>query len=318
LRRAARTTGRPSGAAQEKSDMKSDMKRGIGTFAKADRFVRTGTDPTPMRGRARLPGRLAAAVLCAAPAAGAFSAGVDELARAAQNPVASMVSVPFQYNANLNLGPDERTQHVLNIQPVVPFSLNSDWNLITRTIVPVISTPGPGGDRIDGIGDIQLSLFLSPARPSTWIWGAGVIAQMRTASDDLLGQGKWAVGPTAVLLHMDKASPWAYGALFNYLRSVGGDDDRPDVDQLLVQPFVNYNFPKSPGRYLSFSPIITSNREAPSGEKWTVPLGLSIGQIMKFGQQPVNLQAGAYYNVERPTGGANWNIRLQVQFMFPK
>jgi len=163
-----------------------------------------------------------------------------------------------------------------------------------------------------------LSLFLSPARSQGWIWGAGLIMQANSATDDLLGQGKWGLGPTAVALRMEKGSPWVYGALVNNVWSVGGDDHRANVNQMLIQPFLNYNFPKSPGRYLSFSPIVTANWEAGSGEKWTVPLGLSIGQIMKFGNQPVNLQAGAYYNVERPTGAPEWNIRLQLQFLFPK
>jgi hypothetical protein len=262
--------------------------------------------------------RLAAVACCALPAAGVIAADASDLARAAQNPISSMISLPFQYNANLNAGPSDRTQHVLNIQPVIPVSINADWNLITRTIVPLVSSPVPGADRTDGIGDIQLSLFLSSARSASWIWGAGIIVQAPSASDDLLGQGKWGLGPTAVALKIEKGSPWVYGALVNNVWSVGGDANRPNVNQMTLQPFVNYNFPKSPGRYLSFSPIITANWEAASGEKWTVPLGLAIGQIMKFGNQPVNLQAGAYYNVERPTGAPDWNIRLQLQFMFPK
>jgi hypothetical protein len=142
--------------------------------------------------------------------------------------------------------------------------------------------------------------------------------QAPTASDDLLGQGKWGLGPTVVALHMASGSPWVYGALVNNIWSVGGDSDRTHVRQMLLQPFVNYNFPRIPGRYLSFSPVITANWEAGSGQKWTVPLGLGIGQVMKFGNQPVNLQAAAYYNVERPTGAPNWNIRLQLQLLFPR
>jgi hypothetical protein len=263
-------------------------------------------------------GTLAAVACLAAPPGTAVAQDTAALAKAAQNPIASMISVPFQYNVNLNAGPEERTQHVLNIQPVIPFSLNAEWNLITRTIIPLVSSPFPANDRTSGLGDIQLSLILSPKETKGWIWGAGLIVQAPTASDDFLGQGKWGLGPTAVALHMEAGSPWGYGAMFNNVWSVGGDSDRSKVNQLLVQPFVNYNFPHSPGRYLSFSPIITANWEAKSGEKWTVPLGLSIGQVMKLGDQPVNLQAGAYYNVERPTGAPNWNIRLQLQLLFPK
>lgn len=250
----------------------------------------------------------------------AYAAGEGDLAKAAQNPIADMISLPFQYNTNLNVGPQKQTQSVLNIQPVYPVKLNPEWNLVTRTILPVISQPdlGTGNGRTNGIGDIQFSAFLSPAQPARWIWGAGVIVQAPTATNDVLGQGKWGLGPTAVALRIEKGNPWVYGALVNNVWSVGGDHDRRNVNQMLIQPFVNYNFPSIPGRYLSFSPIVTADWEARSGDKWTVPLGLGIGQIMKFGTQPVNLQAAAYYNVERPTGASNWTLRLQMQFLFPK
>ena len=243
-----------------------------------------------------------------------------DLAKQAQNPIANLISLPFQNNTNFNFGPLEKTQNILNIQPVLPLELTDDWNLITRTIVPVISQPAliPEQDREFGIGDVQFSAFFSPKKPAAggWIWGAGAIAQLDTASDDRLGQGKWGLGPTVVALKND--GPWLYGALVNNIWSVGGDNDRPDVNNMLIQPFVNYNFPKHPGRYLTTSPIITANWEADSDDRWVVPLGLGIGQIMKIGDQPINLQASAYYNVEKPENGADWQLRLQVQFLFPK
>lgn len=263
---------------------------------------------------------LASAVLVAGSSARAAESDVESLAKAAQNPIADMISLPLLLNTNLNTGPYRKTQEVLNIQPVIPFHLNSDWNLITRTIIPLISQPqlSPGADRTNGLGDIQFSAFFSPSRPSKWIWGAGVIVQAPSATDDVLGQGKWGLGPTAVALHMEKGDPWVYGALINNVWSVAGDGDRSKVNQMLLQPFINYNLPHHPGRYLLFSPIITANWEANGGNRWTVPLGLGIGQIMHWGKQPVNLQAGAYYNVARPDYAPNWNIRLQLQFMFPK
>ena len=246
--------------------------------------------------------------------------GASELAKAAQNPIAAMISLPFQNNTNFNVGPEEKTQNILNIQPVIPVDLNPEWNLVTRTIVPVVSQPEflPGQGRTNGIGDIQFSAFFSPKAPTAagWIWGAGVIAQLNTATDDVLGAGKWGLGPTAVALKMD--GPWVYGGLINNVWSVAGDSGRADVNTMLIQPFVNYNFPDKPGRYLTFAPIITANWEATSNDRWTVPLGLGIGQIMKWGEQPVNLQASAYYNVETPTNGAEWQLRIQVQFLFPK
>ena len=243
------------------------------------------------------------------------------LAKAAQNPVADMISLPFQHNTNFGIGPDnDEVQNVLNIQPVIPFTINDNWNLITRTIVPIISQPDffTGGDgRITGLGDITFSAFFSPkhATSSGWIWGAGPILQLNTASDDRLGQGAWGLGPAAVALKI--AGPWVDGGLLNNVWSVSEDSGRNKVNQLLFQPFVNYNFADHPGRYLTFAPVITANWEADS-DKWVVPLGLGIGQITKFGKQPVNLQASFYYNVERPDQAARYQVRLQIQLMFPK
>jgi hypothetical protein len=264
-------------------------------------------------------GFLSMSLYAALPAA-AQENDATKLAKAVQNPVADLISLPFQYNANFGVGPEDDTQHVLNIQPVYPVNLNADWNLITRTIVPVISQPpfAAGQERENGVGDIQLSLFLSPVKP--WngvIWGAGVIGQFPTASDDRLGQGKYGLGPTAVALKI--TGPWVVGGLINNIWSVGGDAGRDSVNQMLFQPFVNYNFPDHAGRYLTFSPIITANWKADSGNRWTLPVGLGVGQIMKVGGMPVNLQASAYYNVEKPdVVGADWQLRLQMALLFPK
>jgi hypothetical protein len=183
----------------------------------------------------------------------------------------------------------------------------------------VISQPAFGQvqSRENGIGDIQFSAFFSPKRPTSggWIWGAGPLLQLNTASDDRLGQGAWGLGPAAVALRISGA--WVYGGLINNVWSVSEDSGRADVNQLLFQPFVNYNFADHPGRYLTFAPVITANWEADS-DKWLVPLGLGIGQITKFGKRPVNLQASFYYNVERPDQAARYQVRLQMQLMFPK
>lgn len=245
--------------------------------------------------------------------------GAAALAKAAQNPIADMISLPLQSNTNFDVGPLDKTQEILNIQPVYPVSLNAGWNLITRTIVPVISQPAftAGQDREFGLGDVQLSAFLSPAQASGgWVWGAGAIAQLDTATDETLGQDAWGLGPTAVALHLGRT--WVYGALVNNVWSVAKNADRRGVNQLLVQPFINYNLPDTPGRYLTFSPVVTADWKADSGQRWVVPLGLGIGQILRFGKRPVNLQAAAYYNVERPDDAARWQLRLQVQFLFPK
>lgn len=260
-----------------------------------------------------------ATLLCLPSALAAPAGDAAGLAKAAQNPIADMISLPLQNNTNFDTGPLDRTQNILNVQPVIPVNINDDWNLITRTILPVISQPAfvDGQDRENGIGDIQFSAFLSPkATQGGWIWGAGGVAQLDTASDNRLGQGAWGLGPTAVALHLGQT--WVYGALINNLWSISEDSDRSDVNQMLIQPFVNYNFPESPGRYLTFAPIITADWEADSGEKWTVPLGLGIGQIMQWGKQPVNLQVSGYYNVERPDNAGRWQLRLQLQLLFPR
>jgi len=240
----------------------------------------------------------------------------EELAKAAQNPVADLISLPLQNNTNFDFGPEEKTQNILNIQPVWPFALTEDWNLITRSILPVISQPGlfPGDDRKNGLGDLTFTAFLSPTEPGKWIWGAGPVLLLPTATDDKLGTEKWGAGPSAVALTSD--GPWLYGALVSQIWSFAGDDDRDDVNQLLVQPFVNYNLAN--GWYLVSSPILTANWEADNSNTWTVPLGGGFGKIFRVGSQPVNAQIQAFYNVEAPDNGADWQLRFQWQFLFPK
>jgi len=239
----------------------------------------------------------------------------EELAKAAQNPIANMISLPFQNNTNFNVGPENGTQNILNIQPVIPFHLGKDWNLITRTIMPVISQPafGPGQDTQFGLGDIQFSAFFSPAKPGEFIWGMGPIVQLPTHTDDRLGSTEWGLGPTAVALRID--GPWVYGALVNNVWSLGSNDEKK-YNNFLLQPFLNYNFGKT-GTYLTTGPILTANWRTGN---WVVPLGGGIGQIFKiFGKQPVNASIQAYYNVVNPDNiGPEWQTRFQLQFLFPK
>ena len=196
------------------------------TDVRAVRNMRSAYD-TPARAAA-ISG-MAAALFAGVPARAEMSA--EELAKLAQNPVGNMVSVPFQNNANLNYGPDKGTQNILNIQPVIPISVNKDWNIITRTIVPVIWMPslGPGIDSTSGVGDTVLTAFLSPANPGKWIWGAGPVIQIPTNSSSELGNKNWGLGPSAVVLHLDHGSPWVYGALFNNIWSVSSRDRKSVV-----------------------------------------------------------------------------------------
>ncbi|MEP6941629.1 MAG: neuromedin U [Betaproteobacteria bacterium] len=254
--------------------------------------------------------------LCAATAHAEMSA--EELAKLAQNPVGNLISLPFQNNTNLNFGPDKGTQNILNIQPVVPISVNDDWNIITRTILPVIWNPslGPGIDSKNGIGDTVFTAFLSPAKPGEWIWGAGPIVQIPTNSSSELGNKNWGLGPSVVVLHIAHGDPWVYGALVNNVWSLTSNKAGGSYSNGLIQPFVNYNF--EGGLYLTSAPILTVNWKADGGNQWTVPIGGGVGKIFHIGKLPVNTQISAYYNVVRPDFQANWQIRAQVQLMFPK
>jgi len=184
--------------------------------------------------------------------------------------------------------------------------------------VPVISQPGftPDQDRVNGMGDVQFTGFLSPSNSEGLIWGAGPIVQFPTNTNDRLGNDRWGLGASAVALKMSKGSPWVYGALVNNIWSVGGSDSGPNYSNLLIQPFLNYNF--SSGFYLSSAPIITAAWKADSGDRWTVPLGGGVGKIVRLGPLPVNPQLQAYYNVVTPDDGADWQMRFQIQFLFPK
>jgi len=239
----------------------------------------------------------------------------EELAKLAQNPVGNLISVPFQNNANFNFGPEKGTQDVLNIQPVVPLHIDKDWNIITRTILPVVWMPAlsPTGSSVSGISDMQLSAFLSPSNPEGIIWGAGTIIQMPTHSNAELGNNNWGLGPTIVILKLKHGDPWVYGILANNVWSFSGSSS--SYNNGLIQWFVNYNL--KGGTYLTSAPINTVNWNAASGQMWTVPLGAGVGHIFHLGRLPMNTSIDAYYNVVRPDNAANWQLRAQVQFMFP-
>ena len=202
-----------------------------------------------------------------------------ELAKKTQNPVADLISVPLQNNFNFGTGSREKMIYVLNIQPVIPFHLTEDWNLITRIITPVINQPSllPGVDGSTGLGDINPSFFFSPTKPGELIWGVGPTMTLPTASDRLLGSGKWSAGPAGVVLTMQ--GPWVFGALMHNQWSFAGWGDKA-VNAMLLQPFLNYNLPD--GWYLTSSPIITANWKADrAGDVWTAPLGRRFRQVVQ-------------------------------------
>jgi len=258
---------------------------------------------------------LIATVLIVLLSTNAYTDSGKDLAKAAQNPIANMISLPLQYNFNTGIGPGDETQSILNIQPVWPVSLNDNWNVITRTIFPVISQPDflTNEGRVNGLGDTTFTAFFSPADSGSLTWGAGPVFLLPTATDDTLGADKWGAGASAVFLTMP--GNWVVGSLFSNVWSVGGSGDN-DINLFTWQYFINYNLPG--GWYLTTAPIITANWEADSNNTWTVPFGGGVGKIFKIGNQPLNGQISAYKNVESPKNGPDWQFRFQLQFLFPK
>lgn len=238
-----------------------------------------------------------------------------ELAKQTQNPVADIISVPFENYFYFNAGPNHATLYDLNVKPVIPFHLNEDWNLITRTIIPIINEPSLSLKSRSGfgLGDINPSLFLSPAKSTEFIWGVGPTFTLPTATDSLLGSGKFSMGPTAVAL-FDKG-PWLLGVLAYNQWSVTGWS-KQDVNNMLIEPFVNYNFGK--GWHLSTAPLITADWEAKGSQQWTVPLGGGIGKLVRIGKLPADFLVQAYSNVARPQYAPDWELRFQVTFLLPR
>ena len=241
---------------------------------------------------------------------------VEELRKEVQNPVATLISVPIQNNTDFGIGPDDKTKNTTNIQPVWPFEFNDDWNLITRTIIPVVSQPAllPNQERTFGLGDTTMSLFLSPKETGKIVWGAGPMLYFPTATDDMLGADKWGLGISGVVLTV--IDEFTIGALASNVWSVAGSGEN-DINLFTLQYFINYNM--NDGWYLTSAPINTANWKADSDNRWTVPLGGGIGRVFKVGKLPLNGQVAAYYNVVTPDNfGADWQLRAQIQFLFPK
>jgi hypothetical protein len=252
----------------------------------------------------------------------------DALAKATQNPVASLISVPFQNNTNFAVGPYHRTQDVLNVQPVIPARISQNWMLISRIIQPIVwqpvGTQPTGGEY--GFGDMSPTFFLSPAKPGKVIWGVGPAMVFPTATSAVLGQGKLSFGPSVVALV--QPGHWTLGFLVNNVWSVAGSTHRPSVNQMTLQYFITYNLKK--GWNINSGPIVTANwhnkadgdaangDDTTPGGRWTIPFGGGVGRVTRIGYQPVNLSANFYGNAVHPPGASSWGMRLQIALLYPR
>jgi hypothetical protein len=269
----------------------------------------------PRQSRARISSGCALAILGVGSIASAQDA--DELARQLSNPIASLISVPLQlnYDDGLAAGGDG-SKWFLNVQPVVPAAVSDEWNMISRTIVPIVYQDGvaSGSGSQSGIGDVTQSLFFSPKAltASGWTWGIGPALLLPTATDELLGTEKWAAGPTAIVVRQT-AGGWTYGALTNHLWSFAGSDERNDISSTFLQPFLAKGLGQ--GRTLSINIESTYDWK---NTQWTVPLNIGYSKVAKWGSQRVSYQGGARYYFDAPDGGPAWGLRFTLTLLYPR
>lgn len=241
-----------------------------------------------------------------------------ELAKKTQNPIANLISLPLQNNTNFGIGPFDRNQNILNVQPVIPTQISEKWNLINRLIIPIVSQPDismPTGSEF-GLADIAYQGFFTPITESAVTWGFGPVALLPTATIDALKTNKFSLGPTVVVFAA--VSKWTLGFTAYNAWSVAGNSNSEDVNLGFLQYFINYNLPQA--WYITSAPSLSVDWNAPSKDQWIVPFGGGVGKIFAIGKQKFNGQVSAYYNAVNieSLDGPDWTLRVQLAFLFPK
>ncbi len=275
----------------------------------------TATSGTTLPSRCRAAALVLAGLASGGAIAPAAAQDAAELAKKMSNPIAAVISLPFQFNWDRDIGPArDGKRTTLNIQPVVPIGLNEDWNLISRTIVPVVDQeiPGLGDGSQRGVGDVTQNFFFSPTQPTAGglIWGAGPVLLIPSSADHISAD-KWGLGPTGVVLKVD--GPMTYGVLANHIWSVGGSGPQ-DISSSFVQPFFSYTLKTA----TSFT-LQTETSYDWKSEQWNAPVSLSVGQVLSLGGQPIQISGAARYYADSPDGGAHgWGYRLVINFLFPR
>jgi hypothetical protein len=240
--------------------------------------------------------------------------GAQELAKKLSNPVASLISFPIQSNVDFRMGDGSGWRYTMNFQPVIPIKLSNKWNLISRTIVPIIhqgNVTGRGQGQ-SGLGDTVQSLFFSPSKVEPFIWAVGPVVLVPTATDKALGTQKWGLGPTALILK--QSGGWTYGTLANHIWSVAGKSNRVPVNSTFLQPFLAYTT-KDAWTYS----LNTESTYDWRTNQWAVPIHATVAKLVRFGKHPVSFGGGMRCWATTPAGGPKGcGLRLVITPLFPK